>query len=134
MENIEKYIGIYYGWKSKYRMTCLDLCRQWYIDHGYKQNFDDGKIYPKSMDEFNKSHRFRLMKYFLRNFTVTKDSKNLNHGDIVAFNINGDMHFGMYLENDTVLAMQVPCIEGVSQSTVYKRKFWNNAFVCGFKR
>ena len=74
------------------------------------------------------------MKYFLRNFTVTKDSKNLNHGDIVAFNINGDMHFGIYLENDTVLAMQVPCIEGVSQSTVYKRKFWNNAFVCGFKR
>lgn len=134
MENIDKYIGIYYGWKSKDRMTCLDLCKYWYSEHGYKQDFDDGKLYPKTMNEFNKHHRVRLMKYFLRNFTLVKDPEKLTHGDVVVFNVGGDLHTGIYLENGSVLAMQVPCLEGIAQSTVYKKKFWINAFKYGFKR
>ena len=132
-ENLQEYIGLPYGWKDG-QYNCLDLCRIFYKEHGYKQLFVDGKPFPPTLEEFNKNDRLRLMKYLLKNFDVSRDYSDARYGDIVMFDIRGDMHFGIYVDDDCVLAMQVPCIEGSSQSTIYRPKFWKPAFKYVFRR
>ena len=69
-----------------------------------------------------------------RHFKKTQAAGELEYGDVLLFNVDGDYHLGIYLEYGRILAMQVPCLEGVSQSTIYGRAWWTPFFVCGFKR
>lgn len=127
MEDIVKYLGLPYGF-TQGRYNCIDLCRLFYMDHGYSQDFENGTEMPCSMEDFNNNHRLRLLKYIMKNFDRDSDINNVRYGDLILFEVLGDIHTGIYIGDGNVLAMQVPCQEGKSLSCVYKKKFWSIAF------
>lgn len=133
MEDITKYLGWKYGFnKSENQYHCVDLCRAWYTDHGYKHCFDDGKAEPKTLEDFHANHQLRVLRYLLRYFTKVRDVNKLQHGDVVVFNISGDLHTGIYLQTGQILSMQVPCITNKSFSGLFREDLWKSYFVCGF--
>lgn len=135
MEDITKYLGLKYGFdKTKGQYHCADICRMWYKDHGYTHCFDDGKKDPVSCEDFHKNHQMRLLRYLLKYFNKVRDANDLQHGDVVVFNVDGDLHTGIYLQNGQILAMQVPCITNESLSAVFKRSYWQPLFYCGFRQ
>nr|DAD73598.1 MAG TPA: lipoprotein-like protein [Myoviridae sp. ctwmI4] len=135
MEDITKYLGLKYGFdKSQGQYHCVDVCRMWYKDHGYKHCFDDGKTDPISCEDFHKHHQTRLLRYLLKYFHKIRNADDLQHGDIVLFNVDGDLHTGVYLQNGQILAMQVPCVTNESLSAVFKRSYWQSLFFCGFRQ
>lgn len=135
MEDITKYLGLKYGFdKSQGQYHCVDVCRMWYKDHGYTHCFDDGKTDPISCEDFHKNHQTRLLRYLLRYFSKIKNADDLQQGDIVLFNVDGDLHTGVYLQNGQILEMQVPCIPNQSLSAVFKRSYWQPLFFCGFRQ
>ena len=133
MEDITKYLGFKYGFnKSKNQYHCVDICRMLYTDHGYKHCFDDGKVDPKTLQDFHERHQLRVLRYLLKHFKRVRNADDLQHGDVVVFNISGDLHTGIYLQTGQILAMQVPCIEDKSLSAIFAKQLWRPVFVCGF--
>lgn len=134
-DDLSKYIGKIHKYQGhgKY-CDCLNLVEMFYKDHGYKQDFNDGKPRPKTFAEYKKKCPTRIVRYLLKNFTVTKNPNELDYGDVILTNVGGDMHLGVYVGDGKALAMQIPVVEGKSKSTIYKRKFWEWYFVAGFKR
>lgn len=131
-EKIYSLIGLKYGF-SKDKNHCVDLCRKFYALHDWKEDFRDGKDDPETLEEFNKHHKLRLLRYLLKNFDKVKDTYALEYGDVVIFDVLGDLHCGVFIGNGDIIAMEVPCGEG-SRSAVYKYKFWKQAFLCAFRR
>jgi len=129
--NVTKYIGIPYKYgEDGYGGTdCLGLCRLFYQEHQWKQTFRDGK--PQGTLE-DKGQGFRLARYLTKHFTRI-EQKDLQYGDILIFNVLGDPHLGIYIENGDILAMQVPCNE-MSRSMIYHKRFWQRAFVGAYRR
>lgn len=131
-EKIYGLIGLKYGF-SEGESHCVGLCRKFYELHGWRENFQDGKADPETLEEFNKNHKLRLLRYLLKNFDKVRDTYALEYGDVVIFNILGDLHCGIFIGHGDIMAMEVPCGEG-SRSAVYKYKFWKKAFLCAFRR
>ena len=111
-------------------VDCIGLCQLFYRLHGYRQTWDDGKVIPRDWQKY----KYRLLLYLEHNFKPTDDPASLEYGDVILFDIDGDYHLGIMLEYNRILAMQVPCLEGKSQSTIYSKLFWFPAFVRGYKR
>lgn len=135
MENLDKYIGL----KHKYQgvgdyCDCLNLCQRFYLDHNYKQDWNDGKIRPPTFKEYKETQKYRIIRYLIKNFKLTRDPDDLTYGDITLFVVGGDIHLGVYIEDKKILCMQIPVIEGKSESTIYRSKYWLPFFKAGFKR
>ena len=135
MEDISKYIGI----KHKYAgntfdgCDCFGLVQLFYKEHGWPQKFEDGEPYPEEYEYARPKFWRRLYEYLFANFTKV-DMGKLAFGDVVVFKVNGCIHMGIYLEYGKMLAMEVPTIEGESESTIYHRPVWSQCFKCGFRR
>lgn len=129
--NLDKFIGIPYvlGEDGYGGTDCLGLCRLFYYEHGWPQTFRDGKPIGHPSDP---GQGIRLGRYFEKHFTRV-EKEDLGYGDVILFNIFGDPHCGLYVGDGNCLAMQVPCIEG-SRSMVYHKRFWDKAFVAGYRR
>ena len=126
---LDQFVGIKHKFNGRARdgVDCVGLCQLFYKSHGYAQTWDDGKPIPADWQKYKYRH---LRKHFER----TDDKNALAYGDILLFDVDGDYHLGIYLEYGRILAMQVPCLEGVSQSTIYPKNWWEPFFVVGFKR
>lgn len=134
-EDLSKYIGLIHRYQGKGQYCdCLNLVTRFYHDHHYKQDFDDHKERPKTYEEYIKTQPTRMVRYLIKNFKVTENINELEYGDVVLTLINGDPHIGVYIDDDKVLAMEVPVIEGKSKSTIYKGRYWKPFFRAGFKR
>ena len=130
---VDKFIGIrhLFNGDNYDGADCIGLCRLFYKEHGWKQDFKDGKEVTK---DWQRKDRSRLFRYLSRNFKEIKAPELLEYGDVVVFNVNGDYHLGIYLSYGEILAMQVPVIEGETISTIYHKEIWEKAFKAGFKR
>ena len=130
--DINKFVGIKHKFNGRDfdGVDCIGLCQLFYKHHGYKQTWNDGK--PIEQDW--KKYKYRLLLYLSKYFKKVSTADELEFGDVLLFNVDGDQHLGICLEYGKILAMQVPCLEGVSQSTVYPKAWWTPFFVCGFKR
>ena len=132
MTDINKFVGIKHKFNGRDfdGADCIGLCQLFYREHGYNQTWDDGKPIPADWQKY----KYRLLLYLRKHFERTDDKNALAYGDILLFDVDGDYHLGIFLEYGRILAMQVPCLEGVSQSTVYPKNWWEPFFVVGFKR
>ena len=136
MDGFNKFIGIkhYFGESSFDGCDCIGLCRLFYKEHGWPQTFTDDEPEPVTKENYAEPRMWaRLYRYLLKNFTRV-DYDDLDYGDVVVMNFDGDEHLGIYLEYGKVLGMQVPTVYGVSQSTIYPREWWTPAFKYGFRR
>ena len=130
--NIEKFIGIRHKFNGRSfdGADCIGLCHLFYTEHNYSQVWNDGKPITENWH----NEKLRLLRFLRKNFTPTDNINDLQYGDIVLFDIDGDVHLGIYLRYGKILAMQVPVCEGVSESTIYSKLFWQPYFYKGFLR
>lgn len=135
MENLNKYIGLkhQYNGHGDY-CDCLNLCKRFYKDHKWNETFSDGRPEPDTYDEYIKKEPTRIVRYLLKNFDKTTNIDELSYGDVALFIIGGEVHLGIIVNDYKLLAMQVPCVEFKTESTIYKRRYWENFFRMGFKR
>lgn len=130
---LDKYVGI----KHKFNgdtfggADCIGLCRLFYKNHGWQETFTDGKPITK---DWQQKEPYRLIRYLQSNFDMVKSASELEYGDIALFNYDGDYHLGIYIGHGQMLGMQVPCKEGFTISTIYKKLYWTHLFVRGYKR
>lgn len=132
MENISKYVGIphYFGEHSFEKADCIGLMRLFYHEHGWIE-LDDGLPIEKNWHDTAPS---RIIRFFNKHFDKTRDPHDLKYGDIIIVRVNGDLHFLLYIGYGKALGMQVPCVEGVTMSTIYTRRWWQPYFIRGYKR
>lgn len=135
MVDVNRFIGVPYvfGESSFNGCDCVGLCRLFYREHGWKDNFwDNGE--PITEENFALPPTWhRLYKYCLTHMNRVKYD-DLTYGDFVIFQIAGDLHTGVYLEYGRLLSMQIPTIEGKSISTIYHRDWWTPFYKCSFRR
>lgn len=131
--NTDKFIGIphVFNGDTYEACDCIGLARLFYAEHNWTQDFKDGQEITK---DWQSKDRGRLFRYLKRNFVETRDAHSLTYGDIAVYNIDGDYHIGIYLEYGKVLAMQVPCKEHYTTSTIYREQYWKPYFVRGYRR
>lgn len=131
--NPSKYIGIphYYGCSTFEQCDCAGLCKLVYETEGYNESLDDHRPIGESSEA--KTQPLRILRYLLKNMDKVKGYDDLKEMDIVAFRIAGDIHIGIYIGYGKVLAMAVPVVYGYSKSTIYRRQYIEQFFVCGFR-
>lgn len=133
MEDVSKYVGIVHQFNGDTfeNCDCIGLCRLFYKEHGWEQDFTDGK--PVEPD-WQKKDPYRLARYLNSHFTKTRNIEDLKFGDVILFNVYDDFHLGLYLGYGKMLTMQVPVQYGVTMSTIYRRNMWERFFVRGYLR
>lgn len=135
-KQIEKYIGIPHKFNGDTfeGCDCIGLVRLIYKTEGWNLPLWDGKQ-PITQENYSSLESWKRLLFYLRQrMTETKNIEKLEPGAVVMFNINHGLHLGVYIGNGDMLAMQVPCIEGRTRSTIYRKKIWKQAFRRGFNR
>lgn len=132
MESINKYIGIPYKFNgtSFDGVDCLGLCRLFYREHGWIE-IDDGLPIDK---DWMKNAARRIVRWFGANFEKTRNPDDMSFGDICIFLINGELHFGIYLEYGKLLSTHITDSYKNSYSTIYHRDWWKPFFKVAYKR
>lgn len=128
------YIGIKYKrlGDTHQGADCVGLVRLYYREHGWPERFLDGE--PILPSQSKASHMKRVVRYLRKTFDETKNPAELEHGDVMLFMVNGDLHLGLMLGYGDILSTQIPSIEDISLSTIYRRRWWMPFFRRGFKR
>jgi cell wall-associated NlpC family hydrolase len=138
MSNLSKYVGVPYKFlgEDETGVDCIGLIKWYYRDNGWSLVESDGK--PIDKDWYSKD-KYRLARYFLKHFDRTNDIEQLENGDILLFEINGEGHCGIMLSYGKFLT----CYPQVSQfnggvSFIDRTKYWFSQpgvnFIAGFKR
>lgn len=127
-----RFVGIphYFGESSFDKCDCLGLCRLFYREHGYGEHINDNEpiIEGKSFSAWR-----RLYSYLLTHMDKVSH-ETLQYGDLIIFEIEGEVHLGVYLSYGKLLAMQVPVQFGKTTSTIYHRDWWKRYFKYAFRR
>ncbi len=136
MLDTDKFIGIPHVFNGHDfdGCDCIGLCRLFYKEQGWPQRFWDNKEAITEENKSDKENWLRLYKYLGRHFKRVRKPEEMEDGGVVVFNINGDLHLGIYAGRGNILAMEVPVIYGKTRSTLYHSDMWQRAFVRGYNR
>lgn len=134
--NSDKFIGIPHKFNGNDYdgCDCIGLVRLFYKENEWGLDFwDNGE--PVTLENYHSLDSWtRLLRYLKKHFKETKNIDELEYGAVVMFNINSDLHLGVYIGNGDMLSMQIPSIEGRTRSTIYRKKIWKHVFRRGFNR
>lgn len=135
MDELNKYIGLVHKYQGHGSYSdCLNLVQRFYKDHGYQPDFDDHRVRPGTYDEYIKTQPTRMVRYLLKHFDKTSDIQKMEYGDVALVLIGGDPHLGVIVNDNKLLTMEIPVVEGKSKSTLYRPRYWKPYFRLGFKR
>lgn len=107
-------------------VDCIGLCQLFLNQHGYDIEFRDGREINKDWYE---TEPLRLVIWLNRNFIKVKEINNLKYGDILLFEINGESHTGIYIDNMKILTI----LETFKKSMIIHLKKQNVFYKCGFR-
>ena len=113
---------------------CLGLVRLFYKEHKWGLTFKDKGAPVTAEHIHDKENWDRLFRYLNRKMKRVASSDQLEFGDVVVFNVDGDLHLGIYQQEGMVLTMSVPVVEGKTKSVLYHRRIWEKAFKRGYRR
>ena len=116
-----KFLGVDYD-----GLDCIGLCQLFYKEHGYDIEFRDGK--PITKDWYEKEPK-RLLYWLCHNYNRVKFPIDLEYGDIILFEINGEGHTGIYVGYGKVLTI----LENFKKSMIIQLKKAGGLFICGFR-
>ena len=135
MFDSDRYIGIKHitGGDTFDGCDCLGLVRLFYKEHGWPEEFWDGGEPVTHENAHGKKAWNRLLRYFNRRLKKINNPDFLEFGDVVLFNVDGDLHLGIYMQEDLILAMAVPVDEGKTKSVLYHKRVWKQAFKKGYR-
>lgn len=127
-QNIEKYVGLPFKFLGTdfAGVDCIGLCQLFLCEHGYDIEIRDGR--PITKDWFL-TEPYRLARWLIKNFDKIDNMEDLQYGDIVLFEINGESHTGIYLNNGKVLTI----LEIFKKSMIIHLKKRNIFYQCGFR-
>lgn len=127
-QNIEKFVGLPFKFlgTDKTGVDCIGLCQYFLCSHGIEIEFRDGR--PIEKDWFL-TEPYRLIKWLFHNFDKVDNMYDLQYGDIVLFEINGESHTGIYIDNGKVLTI----LEVFKKSMIMHLKARNMFYRCGFR-
>lgn len=130
MGNEEKYVGRTYRFDAKGdAVNCCSLAREFYSDHGWKQNWDDGIPWPKRPA----GYEGRLKSYMAKEFQSC-GIDDLQYGDIVMLNQRAGGGIGVYVGEGRLLCLERPFRDGQSKTVIYPEKKWKPYAESGYKR
>lgn len=128
-EKLNKFIGIPYKFLGTGfdGVDCIGLCHLFMNEYqGINITWRDGR--PITKDWFV-TEPFRLARWLCKNFTKIPDLNDLQFGDIVLFEINGESHTGIFVGNMKVLTI----LEVFKTSMIIHLKRSNAFYQCGFR-
>lgn len=91
-----KYIGkpyVFNGRDLETGVDCVGLIYCLYKDQGWAIDFDDGQ---EILPDWFERDKFRFARYMLKHFDRADNISQLQEGDIIFFDINGESHVGIY--------------------------------------
>lgn len=131
MEDISKYLGITYRFAvDEENVNCCSLARKFYEDHGWPQNWDDGKPWPTHPIGYKE----RLKRYMDENFSKTEDPEQLEFGDVAMMKDTVGGGLGIYAGEGNLICLERPIIEGRSKTVLYRARLWKPYMEMGYKR
>lgn len=128
-QNLEKFVGIPYKFLgTDYTgLDCIGLCQLFYFEHGIPLEFRDGR---EILKDWYLTEPFRLARWLVTNFDRIRNRNDLEYGDIILFEINGEGHTGIYLGDAKVLTI----LEFFKKSMIIHLKRGNVLYRGGFRK
>ncbi len=127
-QNIERFIGLPYKFLGTdfNGVDCIGLCQLFLNEHHIPVIIRDGR--PITKDWYLKEP-YRLARWLFKNFDKIDNIDDLRYGDIVLFEINGESHTGIYIDDYKVLTI----LEVFKSSMIMHLKRQNMFYQCGFR-
>lgn len=127
-QNIERFIGLPYKFLGTdfNGVDCIGLCQLFLNEHHIPVIIRDGR--PITKDWYLKEP-YRLARWLFKNFDKIDSIDDLRYGDIVLFEINGESHTGIYIDDYKVLTI----LEVFKSSMIMHLKRQNMFYQCGFR-
>lgn len=127
-QDLEKFVGLSYKFLGTdfTGVDCIGLCQLFYNQHGIDIEIRDGRPITK---DWYLTEPYRLARWLVEHFDKIKEMENMQYGDIVLFEINGESHTGIYIDNGKVLTI----LEVYRSSMIFHLKKGNIFFQCGFR-
>ena len=127
-QNIERFIGLPYKFLGTdfNGVDCIGLCQLFLNEHHIPVIIRDGR--PITKDWYLKEP-YRLARWLFKNFDKIDNIDDLRYGDIVLFEINGESHTGIYIDDYKVLTI----LEVFKSSMIMHLKRQNIFYQCGFR-
>lgn len=127
-QNIERFIGLPYKFLGTdfNGVDCIGLCQLFLNEHHIPVIIRDGR--PITKDWYLKEP-YRLARWLFKNFDKIDNIDDLRYGDIVLFEINGESHTGIYIDDYKVLTI----LEVFKKSMIIHLKKENIFYQCGFR-
>ncbi len=126
-QNLDKFVGIPYKFLgTDYDgADCIGLCQLFFYEHGIMLEWRDGR--PIEKDWYVKEP-YRMARWFIKYFDKLK-YEELQYGDVVLFEINGEGHTGICVGNYKVLTV----LEQFRKSMIMRLNHNNVFFRCGYR-
>lgn len=129
-EELKKYTGLIYRFDGKGdTVNCCKLARIFYADHGWKEDWDDGKPWPKGPGGYED----RLRTYMDGHFLACSEEE-LEYGDVVMLDERAGGGIGVYVGSGELLCLERPFRSGKSKTTVYEAPMWKPYVKAEWKR
>lgn len=128
-QNLEKFIGIPYKFLGTdfTGVDCIGLCQLFYFEHNLPIIFRDGREIKK---DWYLTEPYRLARWLITNFDKIENQNDLEYGDVVLFEINGEGHTGIYIGDAKVLTI----LEFFKKSMIIHLKKGNVLYRNGFRK
>ena len=127
-QNIERFIGLPYKFLGTdfTGVDCIGLCQLFFFEHNLPIVIRDGRPITK---DWYLTEPYRLARWLFKNFDKVESIDDLRYGDIVLFEINGESHTGIYIDDYKVLTI----LEIFKKSMIMHLKRQNMFYQCGFR-
>ena len=127
-QDLTKFVGIPYEFLGTdfTGVDCIGLCQLFYFQHGIPLIFRDGRLITK---DWYLTEPYRMVRWFLAYFQKIEDIVDLQYGDVVIFEINGESHTGIYIDDFKVLTV----LELFKKSMIIRLRKQNILYRCGFR-
>lgn len=125
---MQSLIGIPYRFNGR-EMTgadCLGLVQMYLASQDIHESFSDGNpIEPK----WYEIHQYRLVKYLCRHYKRIKNPEAIRKNDIVLFEINGEGHLGVAIDDYKRILSTFPG----NHSFIIRLTTGKSFFISGFR-
>lgn len=127
-QDLSKFVGLPYKFLGTdfTGVDCIGLCQLFFNEHGYPIEIRDGRPITK---DWYLTEPYRLARWLVKNFDKINNMEELRYGDIVLFEINGESHTGIFVDNGKVLTI----LEVFHKSMIMHLKKRNIFYQCGFR-
>ena len=103
-QDLTRFVGLPYKFLGTdfTGVDCIGLCQLFFNEHGYPIEIRDGRPIKK---DWYLTEPYRLARWLVKHFNKIEKMEDMQYGDIVLFEINGESHTSIYIDNGKVLTI-----------------------------